>query len=400
MKKRNMYALALASMLALTPSGFASLTAAPSSYETPMPVVFNQPTVKVLLEHKSKGAVLEVPGRYVVVDPKTGKRLTSGIFGSRFAVRPSEDGIRWSESYEGVYQMQLIPRRGDRTFWIDGVQYTGTLYVYQIGNTLSLVNEVPVEDYVAAVVESNCDENVHTEAARAVAICARTDAWYHHEHAPSSFWHVYAQEVGYKGVGGLTEDSRGTLASQATRGLYVTNAQFSSDKGIFSSRWTKHSAGHTVSYNQLNPERQEAGSFSVESQTARLDRQRTQWQSILTQNQLEKAFELPAGSLRGLSLARDPQTQKVIAVNIETAGENKNVSYFRFVQALGHEAVKSSDFSIKSLGNQQFQLIGYGLGDGVGLCLYSADKMAEDGQKAPEILQTFFPGSSVARLEF
>lgn len=399
MRRTTIFSLAMAGLMLAAPSGAASLMAEPF-HEAPMPVVFNQPTIKVLLEHRSKGAVLEVPGRYLVTDPKTGKRLTSGLLGKRFAVRPGEDGILWSEEYSGIYQLELIPRRADRTFWIDGVQYTGTLYIYQIGNTLSLVNEVPIEDYVAAVVEACCDESVHTEAARAVAICARTDAWYHRQHAPSSFWNVYAPEVGFKGVGGLTEDSKGALASKATKGLYVTHPQFASDKGIFSSRWTQHSAGVTVSYNQLNPERHESGNFSVQLQSARMDRDRTEWHSIVTQAQVEKAFDLAAGSLKGLSLAKDPQTQKVIAINIETTTDNRNVSYFRFAQALGADVVKSSDFSIKAQGSQHFQLTGFGRGDGVGLCLYTADKMAEEGQRAPSILQVFFPGSSVEQLQF
>jgi SpoIID/LytB domain protein len=149
----------------------------------------------------------------------------------------------------------------------------------------------------------------------------------------------------------------------------------------------------------MNPDRQEVGEFSVESKPARIDRARTQWQSIITQSEIEKAFDLSAGSLKGLSLAKDSQAQKVVAVNLETTNENCNVSYSRFAQALGSDVVKSSDFSIKTQGSQQFQLTGFGRGDGVGVCLYTADKMAEEGQRAPEILRAFFPGSNVEKLD-
>lgn len=397
MKRTIVYSLALSAAVLALPLGPSSLLADPGLQEVPMPAVYSQATVKVLLEHRLKSAVLEVPGQYVVVDPKTGKRVTSGLFGNRFTIRPSEQGIAGTDMSSGVFQLQLIPRRGNRLFWVDGVQYCGTLYVYQIGNTLSLVNEVPIEEYVSAVVESNCNDSMHIETARAVAICARSDAWYHRQNSTSSYWQIYAPEVGFKGVGGLTEESKGALASRATRGLYVVNSQFKESKGLFSSRWTQHSAGSTVSYTQMNPDRHEVGEFSVESKPARIDRARTQWQSIITQSEVEKAFDLSAGSLKGLSLAKDPQTQKVIAVNLETTNENSNISYSRFAQALGSDLVKSSDFSIKAQGSQQFQLTGFGRGDGVGVCLYTADKMAEEGQRAPEILRAFFPGSNVEK---
>jgi hypothetical protein len=45
MKNRMIYSLALAAIMLGAPSGVASLGAAPSSHEAPMPVVFNQPTV-------------------------------------------------------------------------------------------------------------------------------------------------------------------------------------------------------------------------------------------------------------------------------------------------------------------------------------------------------------------
>lgn len=371
----------------------------PIVMETPTPITFDGPTVRVLIAHGSKGALLEVAGRYVMVDPKTNKKIDAGFLGERLTVHPTSDGVLWSNHVRGIYQFKLAPRTGERLFWLDGVQYTGVLYVYQIGQNISFVNEMTIEDYVAAVVEANTDASILPQAANALAICARSDAWYHTKTRRDNYWQVYAPEVNFRGIGGITKSSRGSVAAKATEGLYITHANFNQNSGLFMSRWTAHSGGRTISYNYFEPERKEDGDFGVEAPLAQLDRQHTQWQTILTQEEIEKAFDLPEGSLLDVGTLRDTKTQKVSALLFKTKGEPKQFGYFRVVQVLGVSKIQSSDFTIQSIAGHQFQVTGYGRGDGVGLCIYSCEKMAEQGRLAPEILQSFFPGSKVELLK-
>lgn len=374
------------------------LSAKSYQQDEPTPVVFKSPTVRVLLEHKSKGSLIEVSGRYLVVDPKTNKRLTSGVFGKRSAAKPGEEGLSWGEGFPGVFQFKIVPRATDKIFWVDGIQYKGVLYVYQIGESISLVNELEIEDYVAAIADANCEESTHQEAINAIAICARSDACYHARSKPQAFWHIFAKEVGFRGIGGVTEASKGYIAANLTRGLYLIGPNADSPErlsGLFLSRWTQHSAGHTISYNHLNPEKQERGDFSVACSQAKADRERTQWQATFSKQDLEKLFELPSGSLSDISVVREPISQKVTAIKLKAGDELKTISYFKAVQALGDHKLQSSEFNVLQTQSGQFQFMGYGVGSGVGLCIYSADKMAENGQLAPQILEQFFPGSKV-----
>lgn len=398
MKNISLLKVLMAALLMASPIVGASFLRAESSEEV-APITFEGPTVRVLLEHKSKGALLEVAGRYVLVDPKTSKRLEAGIMGQRAAVRPSKEGLNWGRQFYGIYQFKLAPRGGERVFWIDGVQYKGVLYVYQIGDTISLVNELSLEDYVAAAVEANSDEAMAKEAANALAICARSDAWYHVKTRPDAYWHIFGPEVNFHGIGGMTAESRGTLAARATLGLYITDAKFAETNGLFLARWTRHSAGSTVGYNQLGPERRENGEYAVQSAVALLDRDHTMWQCIITASQIEKAFGLPDRSLVDVTVQKDPKTQKVCGIQLKMGSDTKSLSYFQFVQALGMEKIQSSDFSISQSTKDQYSITGYGKGDGVGLCLYSAEELAQQGKRAPEILEVFFPGSKLEMLK-
>ena len=59
--------------------------------------------------------------------------------------------------------------------------------------------------------------------------------------------------------------------------------------------------------------------------------------------------------------------------------------------------LKSNLFNVSIKGNiAVFE--GYGIGQGVGLCLYSAKQMAERGDNAVEILAQFFPGMILEKM--
>ena len=73
------------------------------------------------------------------------------------------------------------------------------------------------------------------------------------------------------------------------------------------------------------------------------------------------------------------------------------IDFIRLQKALGAARLKSSDFTVKVSG-EQIVFSGFGEGHGVGLCLYSANQMAERGEKAQKILSTFFPETKLVNV--
>ena len=57
---------------------------------------------------------------------------------------------------------------------------------------------------------------------------------------------------------------------------------------------------------------------------------------------------------------------------------------------MGEGNLVSNDFKVK-INKDKILFEGYGKGDGVGLCLFSAAKLAKSGELAPKILAQFFP---------
>jgi SpoIID/LytB domain protein len=59
--------------------------------------------------------------------------------------------------------------------------------------------------------------------------------------------------------------------------------------------------------------------------------------------------------------------------------------------------LKSNDFNIL-VQNDQIVFKGFGEGTGVGLCLFSANAMADKGDKAPKILSAFYPDTQLENI--
>ena len=55
----------------------------------------------------------------------------------------------------------------------------------------------------------------------------------------------------------------------------------------------------------------------------------------------------------------------------------------------------SAFFTLQEQENGRYEIIGGGLGHGIGMSQYGADGMARTGKTAAEILQCFFPGTEL-----
>lgn len=157
------------------------------------------PTIKVLVLHDQDSAHMDVTGNYVIHDPFTNTRLVSSLGEKSQKVESVPSGLKWGEEFPGVYQLHVVPDEEKTITYINGVPYKGSFYVYDIGGSISVVNEVDVEDFLYSVLPSRYDENMAEEALAALAIAERTHACYTAQSSSNPYWHVQASDVGYKG---------------------------------------------------------------------------------------------------------------------------------------------------------------------------------------------------------
>ncbi|WP_194846900.1 SpoIID/LytB domain-containing protein [Candidatus Neptunochlamydia vexilliferae] len=355
----------------------------------PAPQEEKPATIKVLLEKESEGILLEARGPFAVYNPENGKRVSSGRWGKRFYLYPHEEGIKWGENFLGIFQLQVVPTSANTTFLVDGVQYRGAIEIYHVEGKLSVINEVDVESYVKATLSEKVGENLPINVMDALAIIARTDAYYRALLNYESFWHVTADAVGYSGMGLTLQNIGVDRAVDNTRHLVMTF-----EEQPFPSSWTENCAGKTASYSSIF-RKNTTTPAGVASPYVGKGRQDSHWSLTIETQELAKVVK--TNRVTGIDLFVDHPSGKVYATRLHDGSHEENIDFTTLQEAIGADKLKSNDFNVSIKGNIAI-FEGYGVGPGVGLCLYSAKQMAERGDDAPKILAEFFPSTQVEKM--
>ncbi|MBA2368635.1 MAG: SpoIID/LytB domain-containing protein [Candidatus Protochlamydia sp.] len=157
------------------------------------------PGIRILLVNDVEGVNLEVKGKYSLFDPYTDSFISSRFVGKSRYVQALRDGLKWGEAFPGLYQIKIKPDEPATVTTIDGKDYIGSVYIYDIGGTISLVNQIPIEDYVRLVLGEYSNKKLNSEMLSALAIMARTNAYFQAINPKNTFWAVDAQKIGYEG---------------------------------------------------------------------------------------------------------------------------------------------------------------------------------------------------------
>ncbi len=379
-KNRFLYIGILAISLFILPNAYTMEVKAPSN-------------ICVLLEQNTSGSLLEVKGTYSIDNPYDGTKISSGLMGKRYIVRPTSDGIRWNESFPGYHQIRISPKSKDTSILLNGIQYNGSIIVYKTENNLQIVNEISIEDYIKSVLSQQFPYPLEQEVMSSVAIAARTTAYFITQKNKDSYWHIKASDIGYQGSTVVIPNSPISQAVDATRHLILVQSAKESNEP-FIADWTEHSAGKTASYktiyrkNYTSPE-------GVSVPHAALDRKDSKWSYSVEKYELSQLLSIK--NIQAIDLYVDKESNKIYALKVKNDKENKDFDFINFQKLLGKDNLLSNDFNVE-LKNDKIVFTGHGKGAGVGICLHSASSMAQNGAIAVKILSSFYPNTYLINL--
>lgn len=161
------------------------------------------PPIKLLVLHDMEGVTVEVKGKYSLEDPHTNKHISTRLVGKSQVFQAISGGLKWGEEFPGTHQIEIVPKHvpgsPDTQIFVNNVEYKGIVQIYGIDRTVSIVNELPVEEYLSYLLPEQYAQSMPDEVLAALAITARTNAFYQVQHPKSKFWGVDARQVGYKG---------------------------------------------------------------------------------------------------------------------------------------------------------------------------------------------------------
>ncbi len=361
----------------------ASLSLHARNVEIPTDISQNEKpaTIKVLLAQDQEKILLEAKGSYQLYDPFS-KLLLDGSSGKRQWISASENGLFWGDLIPGTFQVRIVPTNSNSSLLVNGIEYRGCIEVYANKGKLHIINEVDIERYLKSTMTSLFLNDVDDEVMDAVAITARTHAYYLVSRKPTATWHVEAQEVDYQGYALTMQNTPIERAINNTRFMAMTY------QGLpFPATWTKDSGGKTADFATIFRKETRCPQ-GVESPYAAHNKQSRTWTFSISKQDLAKA--LGATRVSEFSLYQDNKSQKVYGARLKDDAQTYQFDFAQLQKALGNVRLKSNDFKVQMTADKVI-FNGVGEGNGVGLCLFSANAMSDKGEKAPKILAAFFP---------
>ena len=282
--------------------------------------------------------------------------------------------------------------------------YQGTLEIHKREQGLILVNELPLEEYLKAVVPSEMPSTYEKEALMAQAVCARTYACKQMEEGrmkeyggdvdDSVNFQVYGNIASRESTAQAVELTRGKVLCQD--GMLIQAYYFSTSPGVTS---TDEVWGAT-----------EAASY-LKSVTCAFDQESpwSAWQVSIPWDVLKERAKnwLGEDALKTLEITRKNQSGAVTGLRM--AGENQehtlqeeySIREFLSPKGIsltqkngnteeGGNLLPSAYFTMDVVPDTEVRIQGKGYGHGVGMSQNAANEMALEGYSYEEILRYFF----------
>lgn len=339
-------------------------------------------TIKVLLHEMIEGAVVEVKGKFQVCNIENNKYLSGGRSNKRFFLFPHPDGLKWGETYPGVYQIRIIPLSAETTTLIDGIEYRGCVEVYNIEGKLYVVNEVDIESYIKSILSTEFSTKPPIDILDSIAILARTNAYYIAGKNARQFWHVHGANNGYYGNANTLVHPYIDRSVDATKYLILTYE----DKP-FPTTWTENCAGKTASYSTVF-QKNISTPPGITSEFAQKDRNLSQWKYTISVQEISRLLKM--NCITAIELFTDEASNKVHGIRMRDGNHTQDLTFMQLQELLGEKNIQSNDFTV-SLQGKEFVYTGFGKGLGCGLCVSSAHEMIQRGDNTPQVLAKFFP---------
>ena len=288
--------------------------------------------------------------------------------------------------------------------------YRGSLTVYEDENGLRMVNELPLEQYLCAVVPSEMPSSYPKEALKAQAVCARTYAVVQMQAQKRKDLGAQVDDsVSFQVYGNSQEAESSNEAVKATEGKILLNQGMPITAYYFSTSHVKTSTDEVWEAS--------APSAYLKSVACTYDASEPwfQWQTEISMEKLLENAKNMYGEIskvQGLEIKETGEGDAVLNLVLQTDQGMREIRSEYDIRSLlapsGNPVIRQDGSSVKGGtllpsayftleesrggdGNLQgYKIVGGGYGHGVGMSQNGAKGMAQAGKSYQEILSYFY----------
>lgn len=281
---------------------------------------------------------------------------------------------------------------------IEGRRYRGAIEVSAQPGGLRVVNELPLEEYVAGTLLGE----VHASWAReswgnavleAQAVAIRTYALHRRGQGRAQPWDVEADTRGQVYLGQDGESDAAWRAVDTTRGQVLTwhgEVILAAFHGTAGGRTASAAEvwGEPVPYLE---------SVAVEGEEVSPD---TYWRAPVAGAELAAALAAlghEVGSVEGIEIAARTGSGRCETLRVRGSAGSARVPATALRRILGERRLRSTLFEVRPAADGVV-FVGSGRGHGVGMSQWGARALAERGASARVILGRFYPGARLVAL--
>ncbi len=386
------------------------------------------PKVKVLI-HKSKtGLSLSSFETFQIYDATTLKVVDSVMMNDRLSVvRDSGNFLRLKfpdKEISGYARLALSSRNAKNRFTVNDRQYRGTILITQIDGEIAAINILDLEAYVKGVVRNEIGKLrlEQLEAAKAQAVAARTYAVRNIGKTKREFDLVSdVNDQVYQGAGSETDVTNRAVDETSGeileyKGQPAQVFYFSTCGGTTANVQDVWRSSDTIPYLQTVSNKGGADYYCKDSPYHRWsvswtgqeieDIVKTNLPVILKKDLPDEDFSKLSGQrLYNIAVQERDESQRVKKLKIGfsrdsyiISGEQarrvlKGPKYIFFSSLFRIDIERNADGTIKKAA-----CTGAGFGHGVGMCQWSAIKMAAEGFTYQDILNFFYRSVKINRM--
>ena len=352
-------------------------------------------TVQVAIVRQAGSAVIVPEGKVMIAGP--GAKPKALEWKGELTLRPREGGLRLADLRLRT-ETRLIPAEGAR-IKVGAHLYRGTLILrLDPGQTLTIIEEADVEEYLEGVLPHEMDPGWPLEALKAQAVVARTFTYANMGKFRKDGFDLTADTRSqvYKGLTAVNENVR--AAVRQTRGevlgwkgkllrvyYHACCGGATTDVGA---AWSAEGdiphplKGVRDPWCAASPHMKWTVYFAWAELTAAISEKR-----------------MLSGPLKTLRIGARDAAGYVRTFLTRSGGDNVEIKASELRGSLGAGEMNSVRIKSVNVLKKGVEFLGAGSGHGVGLCQWGARLQAEKGRTYGQILKFYFPGSELSEVD-
>ena len=352
-------------------------------------------TVQIAIVRQAGSAKLVPEGKVTISQP--GAKAKPLEWKGELTLRPLEGGLKLAD-LRLKSETRLVPHEGAR-IRVGANLYRGALILrLDPGQTLTIVEEASIEEYLEGVLPHEMDPNWPLEALKAQAVVARTFTYANMGKFRKDGFDLTADTRSqvYKGLSAVNENVR--AAVRQTRGevlgwngkllrvyYHACCGGATTDAGAAwggTEEIPRPLKGVRDPWCAASPHMKWIAYFAWADLTAAISERR-----------------MLNGPLKSLRIGARDAAGYVRTFLVRGGGESVVVKAAELRGSLGAGEMKSVRIRSVNMLRKGVEFIGGGSGHGVGLCQWGARLQAEKGRNYDQILRFYFPGSELSEVD-